>query len=151
MRLARCAILTAAALTLGVSGLVANTSTPAAAAVAEYAKAGTPNFDKHVIKCVSVSGAKACFQPYGDILWVYGRGHDANWENHIRNSSGAWQEYRVGSCMNALSGNRWGYCNKNFYEDTTKNKYGGKGSGIRLQAEADGKNVSSQIWIRNNR
>ncbi|MBA9050576.1 MULTISPECIES: hypothetical protein [Streptomyces] len=129
----------------GTTARGSSTPAPAAdvspSAVAMFAVAGTPDFVHNIIYCVSTTGARACFQPYGDKLWVKGRAASADWENYLRDRTGAWKWYRTGSCLNKLSGGRWGYCQVNFYEDTSKNPYGGKGSGIRLQA------LGRFVWI----
>ena len=155
MRLVGHAAVAAAALTLSggiIAALPASAADVSPSAVARFAVAGTPDFVHNIIYCVSTTGARACFQPYGDKLWVKGRVASADWENYLRDRTGAWKEYRTGACLNHLRGGRWGYCKVNLYEETSKNPYGGKGSGVRLQAVGtDPRHPSSQIWIRNTR
>ncbi|GAA2756036.1 hypothetical protein [Actinopolymorpha rutila] len=99
-------------------------------------------------ECVTGRGYEVCFKRYGDVIWVQGSPGSAVWENWLRNSTG-WHKWRTGECVNTHSG--WGYCNKDFYEDSSKNALGGHGSGLRLQScPINTGYCSPQIWIRNN-
>ncbi|MFD2078576.1 hypothetical protein SAMN05421678_11367 [Actinopolymorpha cephalotaxi] len=127
-------------------------STPAslvhpAAYELDQAKAGTPpSFASG--ECVTGRGSKVCFKRHGDVIWVQSTAGDARWENWLRNSTG-WHKWRSGECTNTHIG--WGYCNKDFYEDSSKNILGGYGSGLRLQScPVNTGYCSPQIWIRNN-
>ncbi|MFF9771884.1 hypothetical protein ACF1GT_35840 [Streptomyces sp. NPDC014636] len=78
---------------------------------------------------VAMTGAKACFERYGDVLWVEDTaadGHSAtnSWSNYLFDSSGNGHLYRQGSCVNKLGAGHWGYCNKDFYENSTPTPYG---------------------------
>ncbi|MFF9607875.1 hypothetical protein ACF1GY_37465 [Streptomyces sp. NPDC014684] len=104
---------------------------------------------------MSTTGATACFEKYGDKIWIKATASRSDilamWENYLRDSSGSWGDfpYREGSCENHLGSGRWGYCNKDFYEDSTDpNARGGQGSGIRLWACAA--QCAGYVWIRNN-
>ncbi|MEU8125477.1 hypothetical protein AB0C21_42770 [Spirillospora sp. NPDC049024] len=114
---------------------------------AAAARAGT--------ECVTYSFAKACFQKYGDKIWLYNGGATSDdiaavrWSNFLRTRSGSWKYYRQGHYLNSYP-RKWLDDNRDFYEDQTVNAYGGKGSGIRLYACASGKGCSRYIWIRNN-
>ncbi|WP_331763827.1 hypothetical protein OH738_40585 (plasmid) [Streptomyces hirsutus] len=99
-------------------------------------------------------GAQGCFEKYGDRLWVkvltspYDRSAFAylKWTNQLwgadHNSAGscypspsscnAWQDYRQGECHTAESG-LWAICNKDFYENSTSNPAGSKGSRLAWQ------------------
>ncbi|MEU2427481.1 hypothetical protein ABZ619_41960 [Streptomyces sp. NPDC007851] len=104
--------------------------------------------------CISITGGEACFQKYGDVMWVkdtLSDGYPANgdYENYLWNGS-SWQLYRFGDCVNHLTAGHWGYCNKDFYEDSTyPNAYGSKGSGIRLFVCGNGSCPDDYKWIRN--
>lgn len=63
--------------------------------------------------CMSVIGATACFEPYGDVFYVKDTQADgyaavAEWDTAL--------SYRDGSCVNHLGNGKWGVCNKNFDE-----------------------------------
>ncbi|BBB02024.1 hypothetical protein RVR_9712 [Actinacidiphila reveromycinica] len=65
---------------------------------------------------ISMTGSEACFERYGDVLWVKDTkadGHSAtnSWDNYLDGSL-----YRRGSCVNKLGSGQWGYCNKDMYE-----------------------------------
>jgi hypothetical protein len=101
--------------------------------------------------CITVTGGIACFQRYGDKIWVEHTGSKAaaaSYENHLWDGN-SWELYRWGQCWNSLAVGKWGYCNKDFYEDQTKpNAYGSKGSGIRLYICLSTCG-SDNIWVRN--
>jgi hypothetical protein len=95
----------------GVQGDVAVAAVELNQAVAGTPPAGMP--------CISVTGAVACFQAYGDRWWVRDTAADSasaevRWDNY-RNGS----LYRSGICRNSLGNGAWGQCNKNYYEDST--------------------------------
>jgi hypothetical protein len=71
------------------------------------------------LSCVTVTGAQACFEAYGDKWWVKdtvadGASAVVYWDNY-RNGS----LYRIGRCENRLGSGNWGVCNKNYYEGST--------------------------------
>ncbi len=117
------------------------------------AVAGTPPaFDPNT-DCSSGEGTYVCFQKDGDKIWVEdtaadGVSADGRWENYLWDGSN-WTLYRQGACLNKLSYGHWGYCDKDFYEDTSTNHYGSKGSGIRLYPCGAICDADYQ-WIRNN-
>ena len=84
----------------------------------------------------------ACFEKYGDRLTVldiarlsWGDPGNAwiQWTNELRDSGGVWRYYRSGECW--LRGTTTeGHCNKDFYENSTKNAKNGYGSRIILKA-----------------
>jgi hypothetical protein len=124
---------------------------PTIAAETDYAVAATPSASVND-NCVSYTGVKACFEKYGDKIWVLdtapdGYRADGAWHNDLWNGS-SWVDYRLGTCRNTLGSGRWGYCNKDFYEDDTLNAKGGRGSAIMLWACDEGP-CSADIWIRN--
>lgn len=105
----------------------------------DVAQAGTPDFDTYFIGCVDYTGVEACFQPYGDVLWVKDTGGSAAtaaWGNDLWTGS-AWKRYRTGECDNHLGVGHWGYCTKEFYEDSSVSYHGGTGSGLWLWAQTD--------------
>lgn len=68
------------------------------------------------LSCVTVTGAQACFEAYGDKWWVKDTSSDGAsavviWDNY-RNGS----LYRQGECQNRMGAGSWGVCNKNYYE-----------------------------------
>lgn len=139
---------------VAVLGTVLVGASPAFASATE-AVAGTPPTWASG-QCYTNSTVKACFQPYGDKIWVLDTASDgyagnASWENLLRNSSGAWDTrvYRSGNCANHLTANHWGYCNYDFYEDTTTNAFGGQGSGIRVFPWAANAGQTGYAWVRN--
>lgn len=80
-----------------------------------------------------------CFQPYGDVWMVSTSPTDSGrisvqWENRLRNASGAWVTYRTGQCINDLGRDQIGVCNKDYYENSSYNALGGYGSMIRYKA-----------------
>ncbi|GLW34281.1 hypothetical protein [Actinoplanes regularis] len=88
------------------------------------------------LNCVSTTGATACLEAYGDILWVKDTAADsasavADWDNYVGGTLTRW-----GYCRNSPGSGKWAYCNKNFTE----------GSELRLRAAVyDG---SEGTWIR---
>jgi hypothetical protein len=103
------------------------------------------------------SWGETCFQRNGDKVWVIDSNHNlktayAYWENYLRTSNGTWKLQRWGSCRTTGQVFLWHTCSYNFYEDTTLNSKGGKGSGIRLWICQDGSGCSSNyLWVRNNK
>ncbi|MET9451768.1 hypothetical protein [Streptomyces cinerochromogenes] len=99
---------------------------------------GTPPQDC-LANAISRTGSEACFERYGDVLWVKDTsadGHSAtnSWDNYLADSGGNWTLYRQGSCVNKLGSGKWGYCNKDFYENSSANAYGGRGSSVDYAA-----------------
>jgi hypothetical protein len=159
------ALATSAAATLVVtigSGAAYATSQPPAAASTDvapntsstthYSKIGTPPSSVVDAKWCSSDAdwAHACFQRHGDTIWVdnnAGEHVKAHWENWLRNADGTWVFYRDGDCISMNWG--WGYCDENFYEDSSLNAVGGYGSGIRLYT-CYGECDRNYQWVRNN-
>lgn len=104
-------------------------------------------------ECVTYSFAKACFRKHGDRILLYNGGSTSDdvavvkWRNYLRTRSGSWKYYRKGHGVNTYP-RQTRYWPHNFYEDQSVNAYGGRGSGIRLVACANG-HCSRYIWIRN--
>lgn len=99
--------------------------------------------------------SEACFQKYGDVIWVYDRVDDifisqAHWSLWLRNGQGEWTFHKWGRCKVPPQYVRvWVRCDRDFYEDSTyPNAKGGQGAGIRLYALDD--NWFGPAWIRNN-
>ena len=132
-------------------------SSPAAVApmtstTIHYSKPGTPPSSVVDAKWCSsdANWAHACFQRHVDVIWVdnnSGEHVKAHWENWIRNADGVWVFYRDGDCISTTWG--WGYCNENFYEDSSQNADHGYGSGIRLYTCYGACDPNYQ-WVRNN-
>ena len=129
---------------------------PATATTVHKSKPGTPPSSVVDAKwCSSYSypsesDAHACFQRSGDVIWIdnaVGDNVKAHWENWLENASGTWTFYRDGDCLSTTYG--WGYCNEDFYEDSSHNADGGYGSGIRLYTCVGDCNPDYQ-WVRNN-
>jgi hypothetical protein len=104
--------------------------------------------------CTTGYHMEICFEKYGDKIWVNNEdllsseyGHYSNW---LRDSSGAWTFWRNGNCI--VDYNGWGYCNKDFYEDSSYNVVGGQGSGVRLYPCDVEFGCTSSLygWVRNN-
>lgn len=103
----------------------------------DTAVAGTPPQDFSG-GCVTMTGAKACFEKNGDKWWVLdtvGDGHSAtaSWENWLYDGV-EWVVWRSGSCVNKLGKGNWGVCNKEYYENSTINVYGFAGSEVFWEA-----------------
>lgn len=117
----------------------------------EWATKGTPPSD--LSGCTSGYEVEICFQKYGDKIWVKNNsitnaqwGHYSNW---LRDNNSNWKFWRNGDCGVDFIG--WGYCDKDFYEDSTKNAKGGYGSGVRLYpCDGDYGCTSYYGWVRNN-
>ena len=130
-------------------------ASPASAYVDDPAVAGTPpTFSSG--QCAEIDASKACFEPSGDKIWVYdaladGKAAAGYWENYLRNSAGDWIIYRNGKCTNHLTAGTWGYCNYDFYEDTSLNADGDYGSGVRVYpCTENGAIGTGYAWVRNN-
>lgn len=143
------------AVLMAVAGLVM--ASPAAAFETDTAVSANPpleigNHESSV--CKTMTGAAACFQKYGDVLWVEdtasnGASASVYWENYLWNGS-SWVFWRQGKCVNSLGNLHWGKCDKDFYEDSTLNPLGSRGSGIRVYP-CNGNDCSgSYLWLRNN-
>lgn len=104
----------------------------------EYAVPGS--FPPDAI-CMSVTSGNGCFRKYGDQFWVRNWdsprvGLEVRWENDLWDGN-RWQTYRLGSCSAyKLRTGQWGACNKDFYENTSTNKWGSRGSRLRWQIVA---------------
>ena len=132
-----------AAVAICLAACSAFVATPASADVAdasrssEFDQSSTGSAPSDRI-CVSYATASACFKKYGDQIWV----RDTEWSEHPQ-AIGEWENwlfdgsqwnlYRKGYCYR-LYETDWGVCNKDFYEDTTTNYFGGQGSRIYWRA-----------------
>ncbi len=151
----RVAVLGLASATAMLSAMLASAS-PASASTDgnQSATAGTPpQLDS--AQCHEIDASVACFEPSGDKIWVLdhkadGKAAAGYWENYLRDSAGDWIIYRNGQCTNHLTAGNWGYCNYDFYEDTSSNADGGKGSGIRVYPCTETGPITSYTWVRNN-
>jgi hypothetical protein len=109
------ASVTAVALAPAVSAYEWNTA-------ASWSAPSLPDSD-----CITMTGAKACFEPHGDYLWVEdtkadGHSATATWNNYIYTGS-SWELWRQGSCVNKLGAGTWGLCNKDFDEYSEDGSY----------------------------
>jgi hypothetical protein len=92
------------------------------------------------MECPWTEGVRGCFKKYGDQWWVRDTGTDVTayaailWENHLKDASGSWGLYRSGECDNGLGDGQWGVCNKDYYEDSSRNAWGGYGSRLRWRS-----------------
>ncbi|MFJ8085342.1 hypothetical protein ACIQ6Y_32700 [Streptomyces sp. NPDC096205] len=91
--------------------------------------------------CITMGNlsATACFKPYGDVVFAVDMLPDAYsvyalWQNELRNSVGTWGLYRNGKCSWSGSAPSKGSCNKDMYEHSSSNAWGGKGSRVRVKA-----------------
>ncbi len=117
------------------------------------AAAGPPTFGSDI--CEENEASTTCFEPYGDKIWVYdakadGKAAAGYWQNYLEDSAGNWHLYRDGQCVNHLSEGHWGYCNYDFYEDTSHNAEGGYGSGVRVYPCIENGVIGDYVWVRNN-
>lgn len=98
--------------------------------------------------------AGGCFKRYGDEWWVtqnalYGEKVYVDWENYLLApgpffGGSHWELYRTGRCyLNTLSEFAWGVCNKDYYEHSSTNFYGLKGSQLRWRVCVQGWSCSS--------
>lgn len=113
-----------------------------------------------------VMTAKGCFTKNDDLWYIQDAFPDGSqtfvyWENWLWSGDGPgaqWKPYRYGECTNNLNAPNWGKCNKNYYESSSTNFYGGKGSKIRFQTcrRVPADNVCNPVsiedapWINNN-
>ncbi|MEU3776942.1 hypothetical protein AB0F11_27815 [Streptomyces sp. NPDC032472] len=123
----------------------------AVSAEIDTAQPGTPPSD---ITCLSApQGARGCFRTYGDQWWVLDTDTPyaaiAVWENELWDGD-SWEPYRNGQCENKLGEGHWGVCNKDYYEDSSRNAYGGYGSRVRWRACGVFGCSSWSAWTRNN-
>ncbi|EHK88656.1 hypothetical protein ACWGRK_08450 [Saccharomonospora azurea] len=98
----------------GVGPAAGEEGASAAAYEVDRVVKGTP--PSSGVQCLSVTGAQACFENYGDKWWVKDTSSDGAsavviWDNY-RNGS----LYRQGECQNRMGAGSWGVCNKNYYE-----------------------------------
>ncbi|MFG2592158.1 hypothetical protein [Streptomyces sp. NPDC048438] len=151
------AVLRSTAVTLMAGGALFFTmSNPAAAAESNTGVVGgSPG---STATCIStISGAKACFQRYGDVIWTKDTSGDGysvytNWTNQLKQPSGTWKTYRTGKCSNPGSSGDNASCNKDFYESSSTNAYGGKGSRIQVSAcvaSLGDDECQTTTWINN--
>ncbi|GAA2706744.1 hypothetical protein [Micromonospora olivasterospora] len=138
----------------------ADTTVPARAAVAgigtmdapDNAVPGSPPTGLH---CTATQGVQGCFKKYGDQWWVQDTASDVTayaavlWENHLRDGSGSWGLYRSGECNNRLGDGRWGVCNKDYWEDSSHNAWGGYGSRLRWRSCGVYGCTSWSNWVYN--
>jgi hypothetical protein len=118
---------------------------------AQRATKGTP--PSGLSGCIEEFPVEICFQKHGDKIWVKNNslttieyGHYSNW---LRDNNSNWVFWRNGDCRVEFTG--WGYCDKDFYEDGTKNARHGYGSGVRLYPCDSYSGCSSYYsWVRNN-
>jgi hypothetical protein len=105
--------------------------------------------------------AKGCFTKHDDVWHILDAAVDGQqtfiyWENWLKAGS-SWKPYRSGWCNNDLGGANWGKCNKNYYESSSKNYYGSKGSRIRFQTcrrnflltNCTPGSIDDAVWIDN--
>ncbi|MFF3855817.1 hypothetical protein [Micromonospora sp. NPDC002575] len=121
MDLARRAAAGVVALTMGLFAAV-SWSSPALAVSWERNQATRGTVDNGYAKdCTAAdpfSNSVACWQPYGDVLWVsnnssLGDTPTAVWWNYYPSDSTL---YRQGTCTFTSAG--WGYCNKDMHENS---------------------------------
>ena len=74
------------------------------------------------LECRSYPNVEICYEKGGDSWWVQDQNSDDHasagvyWMNHLNHTGG--DLYRHGYCMTSLGKGNWGYCNKNYYEDS---------------------------------
>ncbi|MGW1997526.1 hypothetical protein [Embleya sp. NPDC001921] len=150
-------IMGAAATILSVPGSAgAATAAAAAAAETDYASRVSDTAAQCAYQLVYPDNGPGwvCFQKYGDILYV-ARSYwetsrtSVQWVNQLKNSSGAWVNYRSGECINDLGARTWGTCNKDFYENRSHNALGGYGSRIAYKACSFNRCTALSPWIYN--
>ncbi len=103
----------------------------------DTAVAGTPPTFSSAV-CNTYTGAKVCFDKTGDDIWVLdtlsdGHAARADWGNYLWDGD-SWQEYRWGDCTSSLKAGNWGVCRKDFYENTSMNAFGSRGSYVGINA-----------------
>lgn len=85
----------------------------------DFAVAGTLPPRSQLV-CRSTTPVEICWEKAGDKWWVQDQDSTdhastgVSWRNE-RNGS----LYRKGYCITSLGKGNWGYCNKNYYEDST--------------------------------
>lgn len=143
-----------------VDGAVTTTiaaTTPVAADTTDGTQLATPGnpTDDDVFsnqECNNGPEVGACFQRSGDRIWVWDGGDNglvvrAHWSNWLWDGS-SWVLYRNGDCKISWKG--WGYCDKDFYEDSSANADGSTGSGVRVYA-CNWDCTNGYKWARNNK
>ncbi|MFC8534178.1 hypothetical protein ACFUJY_09495 [Streptomyces sp. NPDC057249] len=145
-------------MTLAAGGALFVAMANPAAAAEEVDKGVATGEPSGAMTCiVEVAGATGCFKPYGDVIYTRDNSFDAysvyaKWQNQIRDSSGTWHAYRNGKCTNDRGQGDWAKCDKNFYEASTTNAYGGKGSRIKLTvcvANLGDDHCATTPWLSN--
>lgn len=138
--------------------LVLAMSNPAAAATMEYDTAVKDTTSVNDYYCVVKDDlwttARACFKPYGDVLFAGdefkdGASATTEWQNELRDSNGNWGLYRNGKCTWSGGSGTQGSCNKEMYEYSSKNAHGGVGSRVRVKACLGDSCSSWSRWILN--
>ncbi|MER5704113.1 hypothetical protein ABT023_19540 [Micromonospora sp. NPDC002296] len=129
------------ALTVGL-GVATSWASPALAAVAweKNVATGGDVDNGHPKNCTDddpFSHSVACWQPYGDVLWIsnnstIGSTPTAVWWNYYPSDSTL---YRQGTCTFTFTFTGWGYCNKDMHE----------GSLIKLRV-CDSPDSDRQCW-----
>jgi hypothetical protein len=120
------------------AAVLAATVSVSPAYAADGPQIGTPASPGGAFTCTEYGWATACFEKYGDKLWIYNgdwefpRYTKNQWENWLWDGD-EWIKYRWGECFDD-GGGSWFVCNKDFYENTSTNYYGGKGSNIFWRA-----------------
>jgi hypothetical protein len=146
-------------LVIGLSTAVAVLCAPSAASAVEW-EVGYADEDESFDGCTGIVRvnveALACFQKYGDIWWVTQmrpnsfpiREISVQWVNELQNSRGEWVIYRQGQCY--YEGTSVARCNKNYYENSSKNALGGYGSRLAFKACVTGRGCSAlSPWVYN--
>ncbi|MEV4755583.1 hypothetical protein AB0J86_10800 [Micromonospora sp. NPDC049559] len=102
------------------AGVAATLIAPSAAYAAyygdetDYAVSSSGPVGTYYCTYTSYTGARVCFQPYGDLVYV----KDTNADGYA--AVGEWIGdgfSRTGSCVNKLGNGNWGVCNKDFPEN----------------------------------
>ena len=103
---------------------------------------------------------EACFVKFGDVLAVFDLNTQAGngfgwmqWQNDLKDANGNWKPYRHGECWLRTAPDVAGYCDKDFYENSTNpNALGGQGSRIGFKAcSSDNRyGCGSLVWVTNN-
>ena len=124
--------------------LVLAMSNPAAAVTMEYDTAVRDTSSVPNEFCVGSGNVAAtgCFKPYGDVVFASDHAADTDavytlWQNQLRDSTGTWGLYRNGKCTYSEGAYSKGACNKEMYEHSIRNAWGGTGSRVRVMACVD--------------
>lgn len=69
--------------------------------------------------CGAIAGATVCWEAGGDRWWVQdtasdGRSAVSDWLNYVNGAV-----HRTGGCRNGLGAGTWGFCNKDYIENST--------------------------------